>query len=317
VWRKDHIALDRFAEYWNAPVIHFAGVVYRPIVDSTARLANLQAGAVEIAVPILPSDVDAVKRDPKLRLAVYSRLGYQSINFNLAHGPRASAPLGQEARVRQAFALTIDREALVQVVYNGMFPAIAQAVPPARPFYDPGVAPPPRDVARAKALLREAGVTLPVTVILTVPNSPEQLQMGEVIQSMAADAGFAVKAQAMELASALDAADRGDFQALLLAWSGRVDVDGNLWNFVHRGGPLNYLGYANDDVDRWLEQARASSDTAGRRALYAKVGAKIAGDLPIMYLHSPRRIVGMSAKLDGFNPVPDGMVRLQGMTMAK
>jgi peptide/nickel transport system substrate-binding protein len=134
---------------------------------------------------------------------------------------------------------------------------------------------------------------------------------------MAAEAGFDVKLNTMEFASSLDAADRGDFEAYMIAWSGRIDADGNLWNFLHTGGPLNYPGYSNPEMDNLLDQARAVTDLPARKALYAKVAALNAKDLPIIYLFNPKNIVGMSAKLSGFSPVPDGIIRLQGMSLAK
>ena len=90
---------------------------------------------------------------------------------------------------------------------------------------------------------------------------------------MAAEAGFDVKVVQMEFASGLDAADRGDFEAYLIGWSGRADADGNIWNFLHTGGPLNYGAYSNKDMDAWLDGARATTDLAARKALYAKVAA--------------------------------------------
>jgi peptide/nickel transport system substrate-binding protein len=314
---QDHITLDRFPQYWNAAAIKFSRVVYRTVVDSSVRLANLQAGALDMAERIQPNDVDAIRKDAKLKLAIYDGLGYQAITFNVNHGPRAQTPIGQDARVRRAFALSIDRAALVQVVYAGMPTPNAQAVPPPSPFYAPDVKPQPRDVAAARAMLAAAGVKTPVEVDLTVTNSPDQQQSGEVIQAMAAEAGFDVKVHAMEFASSLDADDRGDFSAHLIGWSGRADADGNTFSFLHTGAPLNVGAYSNPDMDLWLEGARVESEVAKRQALYAKAAAKSAEDLPLMYLYVPKNIVGMSAKLDGFAPVPDGIIRLQGVGLGK
>ena len=299
---QDHVTLDRFPGYWNAGEIHFARVIYRPIVDATAKLANLQSGAVDMAERILTTDADAVRANKALQLLAFPWLGYQSINLNVAHGPRANTPLGQDARVRKAFELSIDRTALVQVVYNGMHTPIAQAVPPASPFYAPDVQPPARDVAAARKLLAEAGVKTPVPVVLTVANSPDTRQSGEVIQSMAAEAGFDVRLQQVEFASGLDAADRGDFEAYLIGWSGRA---------------LNYPAYSNKDVDGWLDGARDTTDMAARKALYAKVAAQVEKDVPFIYLYSPQLLIGLSTKVSGFVPVPDGLIRIPGMKLAK
>ncbi len=313
---QDRIVLDRFADYWDAKDIHFARVIFLPMVDSTTRQANLRAGSIDMVETVIPSDVAAVKADPKLKLATSPGLGFEAIYFNLNHGPRATGPISKDARVRRAFELSIDRDALMQVVFNNMFLATAQAVPPSSPFYAKAVQPKPRDIAAAKKLLAESGVTLPVKFSINVANSPVLVQAAEVMQSMAAEAGFDMKINTMEFATTLDAGDRGDFEAYMQAWSGRTDPDGNLWNFIHTGAPLNYPGYSNPEVDHWLEAARATTDVAARAALYAKVAAQNEVDLPVMYLFAPSNLVGMSTKINGFVPVPDGLIRLQGVTMA-
>jgi peptide/nickel transport system substrate-binding protein len=313
---QDRIVLERFSGYWNAPAIHFDRVIYRPISDSSVRLANLQAGSIELTETVATTDVEAVKKDARLKLVFSDELGYQGITLNIANGTRAQTPLGQDARVRRAFELAIDREAVVQVVYNGLFKPTAQAVPPDSPFYIAAIKPPGRDVARARALLKEAGVTTPLAVELTVANEPEQRQVGEVIQSMVKEAGFEVRLNAMEFASSLQAATRGDFQAYLVGWSGRVDADGNLWSFIHTGAAQNDAKYSNPQVDALLDEARRLPDLAQRRALYEKMWALVHQDLPILYLWHRKNIVGMNAKLSGFVAVPDGMIRLQGVRMA-
>ena len=176
-----------------------------------------------------PTDAAAVKADPKLRLVVSDALGYSSITNNLDNGPRANTPYGKNPLVRQAFDAAIDRAALVQVVFNDMYAPSVQPVSASSPFYDPSLKPPPRDVAKAKALLKQAGVTLPVKLELLTPNQPDVLQVAEVIQSMAAEAGFDVRIQAMEFASSLQASQRGEYEVYLIGWSGRVDVDGNTY----------------------------------------------------------------------------------------
>ncbi len=314
---QDRIVLDRFPGYWNAGAIRLERVVYQPIPDSSIRLANLQAGSVELVEFILPTDVDTVRKNPRLRVAITDYLGYQGMTFNVANGPRSKAPITSDARVRRAFELSLDRDALVQVVYAGLYTPTAQGVSPSSPYFIADVKPPARDVAKAKALLKEAGATLPVPVSLMVPNNPDLRQAAEVIQSMAAEAGFNVQIAATEFASALQAESRGDYEAFILAWSGRVDPDGNLYSFLHSTGALNTSKYSNPAVDKALDEARLTADPARRRELYAGMWAAARQDLPIIYLWTQKNIAGLSAKVEGFRPMPDGMIRLQGVSLAK
>jgi peptide/nickel transport system substrate-binding protein len=314
---QDHVTLQRFPQYWDAKDIHFDKVIYQVVVDSSARLANLKAGAIDLAEYVVPTDAAAVKADPKLRLVVSDSLGYFGITNNLANGTAADNPYGRSALVRQAFSLAIDRNALVNVVFNGMNTPTMQAVPMSSPFYDPNLKVPARNVAKAKELLGQAGVKLPVPVELMVANNPDTEQAAEVIQSMASEAGFDVKIRATEFATTLTLSEQGDYQALMIGWSGRADIDGNVYAFLHTHQAQNVSGYVNPAVDKLLTEGRDMIDLSNRKALYDQIWAQEAKDLPITYLWTPRNIVGMSAKLQGFRSVPDGMVRLQGLEMSK
>ncbi len=312
---QDRIVLDRFKGYWDAKNIHFDRVVFHPILDPSVRLANLQAGAIQMGERMLPSDIPAMRKDKHLRVILADGLGYNGITINVGNGKGAKTPFGQDARIRKAFELAIDRNALVKVVFNGLFPAVAQGLTPASPFYDTAVKPQPRDIAMAKTLLHQAGVKGPVAVTLTTTNDPVARQIGEIIQSMTKAAGFKVTLRATEFGTALAAARHGDFQAFLIGWSGRSDPDGNLYNFLHSNTPLNDAKYSNPAVDNALDQARLTSDVVRRRALYATAIGQAEKDLPIIYLYAPKLVFATSSRLRGFVPVPDGLIRPQGIQM--
>jgi peptide/nickel transport system substrate-binding protein len=312
---QDKIVLKRFPGYWDNASIHFDQVVYQPNVNATARLENLRAGALDLVEYILPTDVETVRHDPKLRIVTNGSLAYTGVTINTGNGPAANSIIGQNKLVRQAFELAIDRAALVQVVYNNMHVTTAQANPPSSPYYDTSLTPPARDVAKVKALLAQAGVKLPVPVLLTITNETDIQQAGEVIQSMASEAGFDVKIRSMEFASSLQAGYAGDFEAYLIGWSGRADPDGNMWQMLHGGGTFNYGHYQNADVDKALDDARTVAAVEQRRAFYAKVWQRERDDLPLIYLWSAANIVGLKASITGFRQVPDGLIRLQGMAI--
>jgi peptide/nickel transport system substrate-binding protein len=311
---QERIVLDRFPEYWNAGQIHLSRVTYIPIPDNTVRLANLQSGAVEFGERMEPDDIRSIQRNRNLRAVQVEELGWQSIQFNVGNGER-SAPL-RDARVRQAFELAIDRAAINQVVYEGMFTPTRQPIPPASAFHLPNFAPPARDVTRARALLREAGVTGPLALEMTVPNNPDLRQVGEVVQAMAREAGFEITLRAMEFASSLQAAQRGDFQLYLVGWSGRTDPDGNIHAFLHSRGGQNDGKYSNPEVDRLLDAARAEGELAKRRDLYRQaLEIAVARDVARLFVWHRKNIMIHSTRLTGYQPIADGMIRLQGMRL--
>jgi peptide/nickel transport system substrate-binding protein len=149
---------------------------------------------------------------------------------------------------------------------------------------------------------------------MTVPNNPDLRQVGEVIQAMAAEAGFAVTLRAMEFASSLQAATRGEFQTYLVGWSGRTDPDGNIYTFSRTGGGQNDGRYSNPEVDRLLDAARTELDVAKRRDLYAQaIRISLGQDVNRIYLWHRKNIMAHQTRLVGYRPIADGMIRLQGM----
>jgi peptide/nickel transport system substrate-binding protein len=312
---QDRITLQRFPGYWDAANHHFDRVVFRPIPNSTVRAANLQAGSLDLVEQITPNDIPTIRADPRLQLAIGDGLAYTGINFNIANGAAANTSIGQNHLVRQAFEASIDRTALVQVVYDGLYTPTVQANPPSSPMFLPDLAVPPRDIARAKALLREAGVPLPVPVTITSSNSPDLQQAAEVIQSMAAEAGFDLKLRVMEFASSLQAGYAGDFQAYMIGWSGRADADGNKWQLLHSRGTFNYGRWNNPAADALLDQARIPTGVPERRALYSRFWEIQRQELPLVYLWTAKNVVGMKRALQGFEQIPDGLIRLRGVRM--
>ena len=302
---QDRITLERFEGYWDADRIHYDRVIYRVLPDSSVRLANLRASALDIA-EVAPLDVDAA-RAARLTVVSVPGLGYGALTINLA----AQTPLAKDPRVRQAFQLSLDRAALNQVVFAGLYEPDAQAISAASPFFAPDIPIPPHDPAAARALLKQTGLPTPIRIDLLVYNTPQGVQAGEVIQSMAAEAGFEVHVTASEFGAVLAATQRGDFQVALGGWSGLLDPDSNSYAFLHTGSALNIAKYTNPDADRLLEQARIDPDPAHRRALYSQLWRQIQADLPLIYLWTTRNILGVQPNIQGVTLLANGLLPLQ------
>ena len=313
--QQDRIVVEKFADYWNKDNVHIDRVTYVPITDSTVRLANLKSGQLDIIERALATDIQDIRATPSLKLATALELGYQGLTINVGKGDAAKGPLGSDARVRQAFEAAIDREALTQVVFNGEFKPGNQWVSPQNSYYQESLPVPPRDLAKAKKLLAEAGVKDKVPVDLMTANNPETRQVAEVIQAMTAEAGFDVKIRLTEFATSLKEAEAGNYQGYLLAWSGRTDPDGNIVSFAMTGAPNNYSAYSNADVDAALNEARTLNDPKARKGAYLKATQKLLADLPIIYLYHRLVIIAHRAAVDGYKQMPDGLVRVVGVKL--
>lgn len=312
--QQDRIVLEKFADYWNADAIHVDKVTYLPIPDTTVRLANLRSGDLDLLERLAAPDAASVKADSSLTYAEAVSLGYQGITINVANGEMAKNPLGEDPRVRQALSAAIDREALNQVVFEGAFMPGNQSFPPTSPWYDKAHPLEARDVAKAKALLKEAGYEK-LEIEVQVANNPVQMQVMQVVQAMAAEAGIDVKIKATEFASLLQQQSAGLYQGSQVGWSGRVDPDGNIHQFMTCEGGINDSKYCNPEIDKLLNTARQSTDNAVRKASYDDARKILANDLPIVYLYHPTWIWAMSSKVEGFTAYPDGMIRLENVKL--
>jgi peptide/nickel transport system substrate-binding protein len=312
---QDRIVLERFPEYWSKDQIHFQRIVYQPIVDATVRLANLRSGQLDFIERVAPSDIPSIRNDSRFKVAKIVEIGYQGITINVGKSDMAQKnPLGKDARVREAFELSLDRDAIVKVAMEGEAQPGNQWVAPSNRYYGKSAPLPKRNVERAKQLLREAGVPNPSFTLMT-PTTSDAQRIAQVVQAMAKDAGFDVKIQSTEFATSLNLADKGQFEAYVLAWSGRADPDGNLHTMLACKGPTNYAGYCKEDVEALINQSRTSLDPAQRAAAYDKIAQQVAKDRPIVYLYHRHWLWAPNAKLGGLRTVPDGMVRVQGLKM--
>jgi peptide/nickel transport system substrate-binding protein len=312
---QDRIVLERYPDYWNKGQVNFEKIVYTPIPDATVRLANLKSGQLDYIERLASSDVEKLQTDKRFKIARITEIGYQGLTINIGKSEKAQQnPLGKDPRVREAFELAIDRQGLAQVVMDNEAVVGNQWVAPTNPFYAKSLPVPKRDVAKARALLKEAGVTNPSFTLLT-PTTSDAQRLALVVQAMARDAGFDVKIQAAEFATSLNMADKGEFEAYALAWSGRADPDGNLFSFHGCKQPLNYAGYCDAETDKLLNQSRSMRDPAERSKVFEQIAARVLKERPIVYVYHRKWLWAYNAKLTGVREIPDGLLRVQGLKL--
>jgi peptide/nickel transport system substrate-binding protein len=317
---QDRIVLEKSKHYFDPSQAKFERIVFRIIPDDNVRLANLRSGDIDMMQLVAPTDAASLRKEGRFEMARVTGLHYQSLTINLhnKHGKNTppvdlGTPLANDPRVREALDLSIDREALNQVAWDGQYTPGCTPISPVSPFYDKSRKCPTRDVAKAKQLLAEAGLAGGYSFELTIVNDPQQRRVGEVIQGMAKDAGFNISLRPSEFASALKDDDAGNLRAFLVGWSGRVDPDGNIHLFQTCGGSLNTTGACDEAIDALLNKAREVSDMAQRAALYKDaIDRMVLGRRNLIYLYHQNYIVAYPKNLKNYKAVPDGLIRLKG-----
>lgn len=312
------ITVERDPLYYDAENVHFDTITYRIITDASIRAANLQSGDVQVADSMSTQDVESLKADDALTVLEVGSLGYQGLTVNIGNQDgvgtdpvQIDTPLASDATVRQALSMSIDREALVSSIFGGLYDPACSPISPDSPFAtDASDACPEYDPEAAKRMLEDAGVETPLAIDMQVSNNPDTVRFAQALQAQVADGGFDLTITPVEYSTLLDVQTRGDFEALQLGWSGRVDPHGNTYNFLSTGGGNNYSGYSSDEVDDLLTRAAATNDVEERADLYGQAVAQVQEDDPIIYLYRVRSLTALSNEIAGVSTYADGVVRL-------
>lgn len=305
--KGDHITLTRNAKYWRKGYPKASQVTFKIFQDPNSQLVNLESGQVDFADTITSQNVSTVQKNKKLRWIKKPSYAFAGFWLN-NHAPQLSNKL-----VRQAISLLIDRAGYVKAIAGKTATPADSPFGPGEFAYGAWDKPPKRDVAKAKQLLAKAKAGN-VTFTFSTDVSAISQQGAQIIQSYLAAGGITMKIQTMDFPTLLTNGTKHNFEALAIGWSGRPDPDQNAYNWFISGGPFNDGQYSSKTTDTYLKKGRAASSAAKRKAAYAKVAEQLRTDVPYVFLSHANNSFGASAKLKGFQPVPDGIIRAVSMT---
>ena len=259
-WVKDdHLTLRRNDGYWRPGFPLLDEVRYRPILDTSVKLAALKNGEIDFVDYAPPKDVATLKGDSSIAFIPVKSLAAFWFWLN------ATRPPFDNKSVRQALALALDIKALVERVRFGVGVPANGPIPPASWAYD-GAAGIERDLAGAKAKLAEAGKRRRL-VRLRDDSSPDSLRLAQVLKAQLAEAGMDVDIQPVDGAKQQADTVAKTYDLTTASWSGRPDPDGNTFQHFHSKAGMNYGGYNNPKVDELLDRGQQTTDRpSGRRS---------------------------------------------------
>jgi len=312
----DRITLAKSEFYYGRAKVKLNGIVFRILTDNVARAANLRSHDVDVMDRIASTELPAIQRDRSLHVLKATTIGYQGISINVGNKngigkafENVGTPLASKQLVRQAFEFALDRKVINRVVFGGTVLPGCLPVPPSSPYYDPSIKCPARNVARARQLISQSGVQTPVKVRLMIGTDQVAARLGQTIQAMEEEAGIQVELQPTEFVTALRRQDQGNYDAFAVGWSGRIDPDGNIYQFVHSKGSLNNLGWSSPQMDQILDNARKAATTKARNTLYHAAFRILRSQLPLIYLYHPVNRFGVSNTVKGVRVYGDGLIR--------
>lgn len=290
------------------------------VPDPVVRALEMRRGSVDLEVNDLPPD----------SLAYFQAHGYQVLRrpgSSYAYlGLNLSRPPLDRQGVRQALALAIDREAVIQNILRGFARPASGLLPPEHWAYEGSVPRFPHDPRQAAALLDREGLAPGpggVRFALTYKTSQNKVsqQIATAFAQDLAAVGVLVRIQSLEWGTFYGDVQRGDFDLFALTWVGVTDPDGFRLRFDSAAVPpegFNRGRYANAEVDRLVREGALAFDVARRRALYARVQQILAGDLPYLSLWWPDAVCVAKPGVTGIRLPPDGNFSfLSGVTAGR
>jgi peptide/nickel transport system substrate-binding protein len=279
------------------------------VVPSPTSLFNqLLSGAVDLVDGITADDAARVQESPDIDLTVFADRSYTHVCWNL------DRPLFSDASVRRAMALAVDREALIDVVYDGYAILSAGPVLSSMWAFNRGLEPLPFDPVEARRLLDQAGWRdsdgdeildrngVDLEFELLAPSESESRQDAALmIERDLARVGIRVTPRFVEWGSLQAAMVSGDFDAFVNRWVEPTQVD--LWGIWHSSPPdeptFNFGGYRNPEVDRLLEAVDRAADFADQKPLLDEIQTLIVADQPYLFLVENARLVGHNSRVRG------------------
>ncbi len=279
-----------------------AGLVVTVVDEPTTKFAGLASGELDVA-GISPAMAPLAKRDPSMRVVEYPILFTTGLIFNVRKPPF------DDARVRRAISLSIDRSRIVDAALAGFGVPAAGPVPPESPLALPGA--PVHDVDRADSLLDAAGWRRGSTGprqrggralefdLLTVGSGDNALE--QLLQADLALRGIRVNIRQVELGTFLNDARASNkhFDVLVAGVPGDVGLSfvSAMFETRQRGGALDYTGFHSPELDSLFVAARNAPDERSRIAAWQDVQRVLQDSAPVAWIYHSRGVQGLSARL--------------------
>lgn len=303
--RNNEVVLKAKADYHlGAPKIQ--EVVFRTIPEAATRLAEIQAGTVDVITNVPPDNAAEVASQGKADVKEVPSARVAAVWLNTLENETLA-----KKEVRQALNYAVDKDTITQQVMSGYGIPLATIVPPYFAGYDEALTPYPYDEAKAKEMLAAAGVPSDFTVELLLPRG-RYLLAEEVTQAIAAyleKVGITVKLNAVEFGVFATATQERDVPDMFYAaWGNQLFDPTDMLQTCVLSGDTAFSFYSNPAVDELINKAASTVGDEHINALH-EVEQAIYDDPPFIFLFAQQDLYGVSNRLD-WSPQSDELINM-------
>lgn len=323
---NDRTVVERNPDYWGGKE-PWDKVTYRVISNDASRLAALLAGDIDVLDAVPSLEVQRLRTNPAVTVwsRPTARIAYVTIDVDAAlESGKVTGPAGErlernpfaDAKVRQAMALAIDRDAFVKRIYQGEAEATAQFLPEGVPGHNPEIRLTKGDPAKAKTLLEEAGWAGKIKLELSVASAffPQSVSAAEALAQTWTRIGIPTTVAATPYPVFLKQRNERKIAVSISGYQNSTRSGDNFFPpLLHTRDPakgfgvLNFNRYSNAAVDERIEEASRTLDVAKRSMLFAEVAKLALADnafIPLWFFQS----IHATKKSLTFKPRADSLV---------
>ncbi|MBL8594163.1 MAG: ABC transporter substrate-binding protein, partial [Devosia sp.] len=312
------IRYQAFADYWRGKVA-IDDLIFAITTDPAVRAQKLKAGECDIMSYPAPADIEGLKADANLQVMEQEGLniGYMSYNTTVA-------PM-DNVNVRKALSMAINKQALVDAVYQGAGQAAKNLIPPTMWSYDDKIVDTAYDPEGAKKLLADAGVsnlTLDLWAMpVSRPYNPNAQRAAEMIQADWAAVGVTANIVTYEWTEYRERGKQKDRPgAFQIGWTGDNGDPDNFFATLFSCsaiGVSNYSSWCNDDFEKAIQDAKKVSDQAERTALYTKAQEIFKAEEPALTMAHSKVFMPMNKRVQGYTMDPLGIHRFDNVDVTE
>ena len=314
-------------DYWKPEDIKIDNLIFAITTDPSVRMQKLKKNECQITIYPRPADLQSLKEDPNLKMPSQAGFNTGYIAYNVMDKIKGSDepnPMAQ-LKVRQALDMAVNKQQIIDSVYQGAGQLATNVLPPTQWSYDESIKDAPYDPEKAKQLLKEAGIKEGTEITLWAmpvqrPYNPNAKLMAEMLQSDWGKIGIKAKIMTYEWGEYIKRSKGGENGAMLIGWSGdNGDPDnwlGTLFGCDAINGN-NFSKWCNPEFDKLITAAKNTTDKEERTKLYKEAQQLLKEQVPLTPIAHSTVYQPMRKNVEGFKISPLGLMSFYGVSVDK
>ncbi|MCF3942321.1 glutathione ABC transporter substrate-binding protein [Oceanobacillus alkalisoli] len=304
----ESVVLTRNDDYWGETA-KLDSATFKVVTEQSARIAELETGVSHVVDAIGPNNISRVEGADGVSVLQEPSVSLSYIGFNVQKEPF------DDVRVRQAISMAINKQEIIDGVYNGIgIEAVGPLAPPVF-GYDENVSGISHDLEGAKELLAEAGYEDGFSTTIWTNDSEERVDTAIAVQAQLKEIGIDVKIEELEWGAYLERTANGEHDMFILGWSVVTsDADYGMYPLFHSsnvGEPGNRSFLEDEELDGVLDDARRATEPEDRQALYSEAQEMLVELAPMLYIHHQDYLFGVSDNVKDFAVDAQGIYQIK------